>query len=92
MTMNTPIRDWIEGLPEADRERIREAVAEDWALLGAAVLALGPIGPPHGANELRALFLRELVRWLSTDEACVLSGGPLNAALEAVAIAAVLRA
>jgi hypothetical protein len=88
--METPIRDWIEGLDPADRERMLRL--DEWALLGALAVALCPVGTARDAARLRGAFLEALVAGLrtATDSADV--RGAIWEALEVAGAAALQRA
>ena len=92
MGRRTPIRDWLAELDCTDRDRVLQASAADWELLGALVLVLGPVGPPEAAKEVRAVFLSALVRALRIEDSLPAGREALELALKRVAIEAVLRA
>jgi hypothetical protein len=88
--METPIRDWIEGLDPADRERMLRV--DEWAVLGALAVALGPVGTPRDAARLRGAFLEALVAGLRTATGSADVRRAIWDALEVAAAAALQRA
>jgi hypothetical protein len=90
--IQTPIRDWIESLEPADRETMLEASVNDWVLLGALAVALGPVGTAAAAEELRAAFLYALVEHLRVAEGSAGAREAVWLALEVAAVEAVFGA
>jgi hypothetical protein len=88
--METPIRDWIEGLDPADRERIVHL--NEWAVLGALAVALGPVGTERDGARLRGAFLQALVAGLRTATGSAGVRRAIWEALEVAAAAALQRA